>query len=89
MLYSLAQTEIAKVISGVIQLLFIVAALASLLWLAWSGFQWVTAGGNTKKTSKARKQIAKALIGLLIVAMVWAILRWIGDNFLKIDVFTF
>jgi hypothetical protein len=82
-----APTDIGKVISGVIQILFIVAALASFLWLVQGGLSWITAGGDTKKTGEAGKQITNALIGLLIVAMAWAIMTLIG-KFLHINIFS-
>lgn len=81
-----APSDIGKVIGGIIQLLFIVAAIACFLYLVLGGIQWITAGGDSKKTGEAGKQITNALIGLLIVAMAWAIMKVVGQ-FLGVNIF--
>ena len=79
-------TDLGKAIGGLINVLFIIAALATFLYLVLGGIQWITSGGDSKKTEAAGKQITNALIGLVIVAVSWAIMKLVGTVF-GIDVF--
>ncbi|MDD2353896.1 MAG: pilin [Patescibacteria group bacterium] len=42
----------------------------------FAGFQYMTAGGNSEKTSKALGLLKNAIIGLVIILMAWAITRF-------------
>lgn len=68
-------TDLASVISALVRVLLIVAALATFIFLLMGGFQWITSGGDAKKTEAAGKQITNALIGLGIVAAAWALMK--------------
>jgi len=45
--------------------------------ILYAGFKWMTAGGNTEETEKARKIIMNAVIGLAIIMSAWAISRYV------------
>jgi len=78
-------TDLGSVITALVRILMIVAALATFLYLLFGGFQWITSGGDAKKTEAAGKQITNALIGLGIVAAAWAFMKII-EIFFKIQV---
>lgn len=60
-------TDIGTFISGVLNLLVIIAGLIALVFLIIGGIRYITSGGDSSKTEAARKQIIAALIGLVIV----------------------
>jgi len=67
-------TNLAAVITSIARLLFIVAAVTCFIYLIMGGLQWITSGGDAKKTEAAGKQITNALIGIGIVAAAWALM---------------
>jgi len=79
-------TNLSSVIGALVRLLLIVAALATLFYLIMGGIQWITSGGDAKKTEAAGKQITNALIGLGIVAAAWAVMM-IAQQFFNIRIF--
>lgn len=76
-------TDIGALISSIVSLGLIVAALLVFLYLVWGGIQWITSGGDKAGVESARNRITAALIGLVIVAASYAIIRLI-EGFFKI-----
>jgi hypothetical protein len=74
---------LGSIISNIISVVIIIAALALLMYLIIAGFNWLTAGGDSKKVEDARSRITNGLIGLAIVASIFAIFR-IVDRFFGI-----
>lgn len=70
-------TDVGKLISGLIGIAMLLAALAVFVYLIWGGFEWITSGGDKAGVENARNKITAALIGLVIVASAWAIMRLI------------
>jgi len=62
-------TMAGKVISAFLGLLGIIL----LILILYGGFLWMTAGGNEEKIGKAKKILANAVIGLIIVIMAYGI----------------
>lgn len=58
--------SIVKIALGFLGILFIALIIVS-------GFQWMTAGGNSDAIAKARSRIINAIIGLVIVLSAYAI----------------
>jgi len=58
--------DIINVILGFLGLLLLIIII-------YSGFQWMTSGGNEEKISEARKRLVSAVIGLGIVLGAWII----------------
>jgi len=53
-----------------------------LILMIWAGFLWMTAGGNEERETEAKKIIAAAVIGLIIVAAAYAITQFVGQSIL-------
>src|SRR3990167_4802784 len=68
-------TDVGRLISGLIGVAMLLAALAVFIYLIWGGFEWITSGGDKAGVENARNKITAALIGLVIVASAWAIMR--------------
>ena len=60
---------------NLIQVVFIIGALAALLFLFWGGISYITSGGDKEATKTAREKITNAIVGLAILAVVWVLWR--------------
>ena len=67
----------SALITNIINLVFVVAAVLTLVYLVWGAIQWITSGGDKGKVEEARNKITAAVIGLLILAATWAIFQLI------------
>ncbi len=60
----------------VIRVINISLTFLGIIFLAlilFSGFQWMTAGGNPENVAKAKKRLINAVIGLIIILASWTI----------------
>jgi len=64
--------DIIAAITGVIAVVMIMVG----------GFTYITSGGSPEKLTTARNRITYSLMGLAIVALAWAIIRFVIDNFI-------
>ncbi len=69
------QTDFAKLAKSIVTLVIVVAALLTLFYLVMGAIAWITSGGDKGKVEEARNKITAAVIGLLILAAVWAIFQ--------------
>ncbi len=68
----------SSLIAFVVNVILIVAALAAFIYLIIAGFQYITAGGDADKATKARTGIINALIGIIIILLAYGVLRYVG-----------
>lgn len=54
------------------------AAIALFIMLIVGGYQYLTSGGNPKSLESARKTLTSAILGMVLVASAYLILRFIG-----------
>lgn len=59
-------TTASTIIPNVINLLFVLAAVLSVIFLILGGIKWITAGGDKTKVQAARETIVGAIIGIVI-----------------------
>lgn len=78
-------TSVGVILSNVLFIIFVVAALAVLFMLIVGAFKWITSGGDKENVKAARGQIVNALIGLAILALAFLITRVVGQ-ILNIDI---
>jgi len=72
---NLAHITIPGIITTVIKLVLVVAALIAFFFLVFGGIKWITSGGDKEGTAKAQGTITAALVGLVIVFAAWAIIK--------------
>ncbi len=60
-------------IGRVINVLLSLIGIVLLVVILYSGFLWMTAGGDSKKVTEARGRIMNAVFGLVIVVSAYAI----------------
>ena len=74
-----ALTNVPRVITGIIQLIFLVAGILAFFFILFAGIKWITAGGDKGKVEEARNQIVQALVGLLIVVSSFALMLFFQE----------
>jgi len=70
------ETTVIRIVQWVLGFLGLVAVIM----IIYGGVIWMTAGGNDEKVAKAKKIITRAVIGLIIVLISWAIVALIMDR---------
>lgn len=68
-------TNFGSLLSGVLTIVMIIAALLVFFYLILGGIEWITSGGDKGKTESARNKITAAVIGLIVLAASYAILN--------------
>jgi threonine/homoserine/homoserine lactone efflux protein len=54
---------------------FLIAGIVAFFYLVYSGFTYLTAGGNADNAKKGQQGIINAIIGLVIIFLAFAIVR--------------
>lgn len=87
---SLENLSPGGLVSTLIKLALVVAAVVFFFMLVLGGIKWILSGGDKGKTEEARNQITAALVGLVIVFAAWAIAKLIeqifGVSILQLDI---
>ena len=83
----LGDITIPAVVSAIIKLSLIIAALVAFGFLILGGIRWIMSGGDKDATAKAQGTITAALVGLVIVFAAWAIIKLI-ETFFGIQILT-
>jgi hypothetical protein len=74
-LCSLNAGGLGGLIGSLVQLLFVVAILAALVFLVYGGFRWLVSGGDKGQVTAAREHIVAAIIGLVVIFLSYFILN--------------
>ena len=78
---NLTNLSIPGIVSGLIRLAMVAAAVIFFFMLVIGGIRWIASGGDKAQTEAARNQITAALVGLVIVFAAWAIVFLINAFF--------
>src|SRR3546814_10141281 len=73
-------TGIESAVKGAINLLSILVGLVAVIMLIVGGFRYVTSGGDANATKGARDTILYALVGLVVVAIAQAIVKFVLEQ---------
>lgn len=74
-------TDLASVLSGLLNIIFYLAVFLAFYWLVWGAWQYIVSGGNKENLAKARSRIKWALVGLLVTLMAYFIAKYAGEIF--------
>lgn len=72
-------TSLGNLLSNVLTIVFVIAAIIVLFMLIIGAFQWITSGGDKEGVGKARDRITHALIGFAILALAFLIIQVVGQ----------
>lgn len=84
---SLGGLTFPGIVSALIRLTVVVAAIVFFFILVIGGIRWIASGGDKAQTEAARNQITAALVGLVIVFAAWAIVALI-NTFFHVNIFS-
>ncbi|MBI2020446.1 hypothetical protein HYS94_03405 [Candidatus Daviesbacteria bacterium] len=70
---------ISQFITNLIRLIYIAASIMLLFMLLWGAWDWMTSGGDKEKLHAAQQKILHAIIGIILFAAAFAVIRLIGD----------
>lgn len=70
-------SNIVPIIANIIKLLAPAAAIAVFVMILVAGFQFLTSGGDPKGVAAARTTFTYAIIGVILIVVVWLILTLI------------
>ena len=73
-------TSFAETVAGLIDVVLSILGVAFLILIVWSGFKWLTAQGDTKKTGDATKMLTQAVIGIIIIIGAFALADFVIDS---------
>lgn len=63
-----------RIISAVIGIFLFLGVVMALFHLILGAYKWLTSSGDKTKLETAREQIVQALVGLLLLASIWAVI---------------
>lgn len=66
-------------LSNLVILIFSISGAVSVIMLLWGAFEWITSEGQKEKVAAAQKKIVNTIVGLILLSVVFAILRVVGD----------
>jgi len=75
--FGLGTADLMSTVIKIVQWALGFLGLIAVIMIMYGGFVWMTAAGNTDKVDKAKKIIIRAVIGLVIVLLAWAITLFI------------
>jgi small-conductance mechanosensitive channel len=61
-------------------LLFFLGVIA-VVAIIYAGILFLTSGGEAERTTRARSTLIYAIIGIIIIVLAFAIVRWVADTF--------
>ena len=75
-----SEATLPVMIGGIIGVALSILGIILLLIMIYAGFLWMTAGGETDKTKKAKDFMINAVIGLIILLAAYAISNFVIDS---------
>lgn len=70
-------TNLSTVFGSIIALVLLIAAIVAFFYLIVSGFQYITAGGEAEKATKARQGIINAIIGIVVILISYVVITYV------------
>lgn len=77
--------SLSNAISNFITIVITVGVILVLVMLIVGAYEWITSGGDKESVAKARSRILNALIGLVILAVAFALAR-LGGQITGLDI---
>jgi amino acid transporter len=68
-----SSTSAPEMTGSIITMVLSLLAIVFIILMIYSGFQWMTAGGNEEQVKKAQSRIKNAVIGLIIIVLAYGI----------------
>jgi amino acid transporter len=72
---------LAVLLARLFRTIMIVGGLALLMFMAWGGVNWITAGGDKGKVEEAKHRITNAILGMIFLVATIAIAIFLSTVF--------
>jgi hypothetical protein len=72
---------LAVILARLFRTIMILGGLALLIFLAWGGVNWITAGGDKGKAEEAKSRITNAVMGMAFLVSVVAVALFLEHLF--------
>ena len=63
----------SETVGMVISVFLSLLGVIFVVYIIWAGYNWMTAGGNEEKVTKAKTTLTRAVIGLIITISAYSI----------------
>lgn len=73
-------TQMTEIIATVIQVFLSLLGLIFIILILYAGYNWMSAGGDEQKVTKAKETIQRAIIGLVIIVLAYSITYFVFNN---------
>ncbi len=67
------------IIDFVVTWVLVLAGAIAVIYLIYGGLLYITAGGDAEKATKGRTALINAIIGIIIIALAFVIVRWVSS----------
>jgi predicted permease len=78
--YGLPESDLVDVLEGIIKWVVGFVVLIAILMIVWAGMSYMVSAGDQSKVETAKKIFTYAIIGLLIAALAYAIVKFIIED---------
>ncbi len=79
----MASTDIRLIAASILNALFGLIGILSVIFIIYGGFVWMTAGGNQELVKKAQRTLQAGLIGIIIVLSSYSLAKFALDAVLR------
>lgn len=83
-------TAIGLLLGNILGGMMVVGFLTAMIFLMTGAFHWITSGGDKTSLESARNKIIHSLVGLIVLASVWAMMtvisQFLGISFPNIKI---
>lgn len=79
-----SNATLPEIIGRIINILLGFIGIVLLLIVLYAGFEWMTAGGDSKKVESAKGRIGNAVVGLIILVAAFAISNFVLGSLVNV-----
>jgi hypothetical protein len=72
-----------NIINSAANILAVITGIGAVIMIIIGGLTMVTSAGRSESVATARRRIIYSLVGLVVVALSWAIIRFITDKLIQ------
>lgn len=69
------KTQFINIANKVVNIVLLIAGVLAILYLIWSGIQYITSAGNPERAKTARQGIINAVIGIVVIVAAYFLVR--------------
>lgn len=69
---------ISKFLSNFVVLIYSISAIVLIFMILWGAFEWIISEGDKEKLANAQKKLLNAFIGIIILAIAFAVIAVFG-----------